>query len=221
MSDRKSDHAYTEMRRRIMTAELPPNSLIDERALQEDLGIGRTPLREAILRLEQEGLVISLGRRGYLVADASPADLMRGYELRRELECFTAGLAAERRTTEDLERFDAFLARVDAELDANNDNVVWQLATDEEFHRIIAQASDNRFAEQYLAFLFGLSVRSLYVAKVPITMVRDELDSYRSVLTAIRMRDVAAARAAMGNHLTVNPMQAIFDTLTGRIQKVK
>ena len=51
--------------------------------------------------------------------------------------------------------------------------------------------------------------------------VRDELDSYRSVLTAIRMRDVAAARAAMGTHLTVNPMQAIFDTLTGRIQKVK
>jgi len=221
MSDRKSDHAYTELRRRIMTAELPPNSLIDEKALLEDLGIGRTPLREAVLRLEQEGLVTSLGRRGYLVADASPADLMRGYELRRELECFTAGLAAERRTQEDLDRFEAFLAGVDAELDANNDNIAWQLAKDEEFHHIIARASDNRFAEQYLNFLLGLSVRSLYVAKVPITMVRDELDSYRSVLTAIRMRDVAAARAAMGTHLTVNPMQAIFDTLTGRIQKVK
>ncbi len=90
---RKSDEAYTELRRQIIVAELPPNSLIDEKALVEELGVGRTPLREAVLRLEQQGLVVSLGRRGYVVAGASKADLMRGYELRRELECFTAGLS--------------------------------------------------------------------------------------------------------------------------------
>ncbi len=206
MSKRKSDEAYAELRRRIMVAELPPNSLIDERSLVEDLGVGRTPLREAVLRLEQEGLVVSMGRRGYVVAGATPADLMRGYELRRELECFTAGLAAERRAAEDLDRFDAFLARIEAEIDAQDQNVTWHLAADEEFHSIIAQASDNRFAQRILASLYGLSVRSLYVSQVPITLVRDEIDTYRTVLNAIRMRDAAAARAAMAQHLTVGPV---------------
>ncbi len=212
---RKSDEAYGELRSRIMMAVLPPNALLDEKSLTEDLGIGRTPLREAVLRLEQEGLVVSMGRRGYVVASATPADLMRAYELRRELECFTAGLAAERRTPEDLARFDTFLARLVAEMDSHVDDVIWQLAADEEFHRIIAEASGNRFAQQYLSFLFGLSVRSLYVARIPVTLVQEEIDNYRSVLTAIRMRDVGAARDAMGLHLTISPMQVMADSLSG------
>ena len=60
-----------------------------------------------------------------------------------------------------------------------------------------------------------MSVRSLYVSRVPVTLVQDEIDNYRSVLTAIRMRDVAAASAAMGRHLTINPMQAMADSLSG------
>ena len=203
---RKSDEAYAELRRTIMVAELPPNSLIDEKTLIEDLGVGRTPFREAVLRLAQEGLVTSMGRRGYVVAGATPADLMRAYELRREIECFTAGLAAERRTAGDLERFDAFLARIDAEIEAHSDDANWDLETDEEFHTLIAEASDNIFAQRSLASLYGLSVRSLYVSQVPTTLVKDELASYRSVLNAIRMRDVEAARAAMSQHLTVGPI---------------
>jgi DNA-binding GntR family transcriptional regulator len=215
MSKRKSDEAYGELRSRIMMAVLPPNAVLDERRLTEDLGLGRTPLREAVLRLEQEGLVTSMGRRGYVVASATPADMIRAYELRRELECFTAGLAAERRNAGDLAKFDAFLARIAAEMDAHVDDLHWQLAADEEFHRIVAEASDNRFAQQYLAFLFGLSVRSLYVARIPITLVQEEIDNYRSVLTAIRMRDAGAARAAMARHLTINPMQVMADSLSG------
>lgn len=209
MSKRKSDDAYTELRRRIITAELPPNSLLDEKALQEDLDCGRTPLREAILRLTQEGLAVSMGRRGYAVAGASPADLRQGYELRRELECFIAGVAAERRTDEDLARLDAFLARAEAQMATQEDDMAWQLAVDEEFHSLVARASDNRFAQQYLAYLFGLSVRSLYVSRVPITFVREELGAYRAVIDAIRAQDVAKARSAMAQHLTVSPVQAI------------
>ncbi|MCC0064972.1 MAG: GntR family transcriptional regulator [Defluviimonas sp.] len=206
MSRRKSDEAYLELRRRIMVAELPPNSLIDEKLLVDDLKVGRTPFREAVLRLAQEGLVVSMGRRGYVVAGAAPADLMRAYELRQEIECFTAGLAADRRTAEDIAGFDAFLARIDAEIDAQDGNSAWDLAIDEEFHHRIALASDNPFAQRTLSSLYGLSVRSLYVSQVPATLVRDELESYRAVLNAIRMRDAAAARKAMAQHLTFGPV---------------
>jgi DNA-binding GntR family transcriptional regulator len=209
MSKRKSDEAYGELRRRIMLAELPPNSLLDEKALQQSLECGRTPLREAILRLTQEGLAISMGRRGYAVAGATPEDLQRGYELRRELETFIASLAAERRTPEDMEGLDAFLAKVEAEIDAHEGNVTWELAIDEQFHSLIARASGNQFAQRYLDSLYGLSVRSLYVSQVPITFVRDEFETYRQLIDAIRMRDAVAARKAMTAHLTVSPIKAI------------
>ena len=209
MSKRKSDEAYGELRRRIMLAELPPNSLLDEKVLQMSLGCGRTPLREAILRLAQEGLVMSMGRRGYAVAGATPEDLQRGYELRRELECFIAGLAAERRTRDDLERMDAFLANVQVEMESNAGNVTWELAIDEQFHSLIARASGNQFAERYLYSLYGLSVRSLYVSQVPITFVREEFSTYRLVIESIRMRDSTAARDGMSAHLTVSPIKAI------------
>lgn len=209
MSKRKSDDAYGELRRRIMLAELPPNSLLDEQMLQQALDCGRTPLREAILRLTQEGLVVSMGRRGYAVAGATPEDLQRGYELRRELECFTAGLAAERRSSDDLVQLDAFLVKIHAELDAHAGNVTWELAIDEQFHSLIAQASGNQFAQRFLESLYGLSVRSLYVSQVPITFVREELATYHLLVDAIRMRDAVAARNAMSAHLTVSPIKVI------------
>jgi GntR family transcriptional regulator, rspAB operon transcriptional repressor len=215
MSKRKSDEAYAELRRRIMVAELRPGTLLEDKALTADLGIGRTPLREAVLRLEHEGLVVSMGRGGYVVAETTPSDMMRAFELRRELECFTAGLAAGRRNADDLAAFDAFLARMDAEMLVMSEDLAWEMAADEEFHRIVAAASDNRFSQKNLAFLYGLSVRSLYLSRVPVTLVRDEIDNYRAVLNAIRSRDVAAARAAMAEHLTINPMHAMAESLMG------
>lgn len=209
MTKRKSDEAYGELRRRIMLAELPPNSFLDEKALQQSLDCGRTPLREAILRLAQEGLIMSMGRRGYAVAGATPEDLQRGYELRRELETFIAGLAAKRRTPEDMELLDAFLAKVEAEIATHEGNVTWELAIDEQFHSLIARASGNQFAQRYLESLYGLSVRSLYVSQVPITFVRDEFETYRQLIDAVRMRDAVAARKAMTAHLTVSPIKAI------------
>ena len=210
MIKRKSDEAHDILRQRIMCADLPPGALVDERALIEELGIGRTPLRESIVRLEQEGLVVSQGRRGYFVAETSPLDLFRAFEIRREIECFASARAAERRTQADIDGFDAFLARLDKELPAHMDDVPWNLEADEEFHRLIMAASDNRFAAQYQAFLFGLSVRSLYLSRVPVTLVHEEMENYHHIFDAIGLRDAAHAEALMRKHLTINPLQGLM-----------
>lgn len=207
---RKSDEAYAQLRRRIMAAEIRPGAPIEERSLQADLGVGRTPLREAVLRLEQEGLVRSMGRGGYFVTETSPSDLVRAFELRREIECFSAASAAERRSADDLAAFDDFLSRMTADMEARADDTAWNLAADEEFHQLVVAASDNRFSAQYLAYLYGLSVRSLYLSRVPVTLVLDEIGHYRAVLGAIARRESAAARAAMASHLTISPMQALM-----------
>ena len=192
MIKRKSDKAYAALRCRIMCAELPPGELLDERALMDSLQVGRTPLREAVLRLEQERLVRSLGRRGYVVAETSPSDLFRAFELRREIECFAAARAAERRTMADLEAFDAFLARAAADMEARADDPTWNLEADENFHLLVVAASDNRFAAETLGHLYGISVRSLYISRVQATLVRDEIGLYREVFGAIRNRDARA-----------------------------
>lgn len=210
MIKRKSDESYAILRQRIMTAGLAPGAVIEDRALMEELGIGRTPLREAILRLEQEGLVVSRGRRGYFVAETSPMDLFRAFEIRREIECFAAARAAERRSAADLRAFDAFLARLEAELPEHRADIPWNLDADEEFHSLITAASDNRFAAQYQSFLFGLSVRSLYLSRVPVTLVEEELDGYRALFDAIRVQDAVQAEALMRKHLTISPLQMLI-----------
>jgi DNA-binding GntR family transcriptional regulator len=207
---RKSDEAHTILRQRIMCADLAPGAILDDRELMEQLGIGRTPLRESIVRLEQEGLVVSRGRRGYFVAETSPLDLFRAFEIRREIECFAAGRAAERRNDKDIEAFEAFFARLETELAEHRDDVPWHLEADEEFHCLIATASDNRFAAQYQSFLFGLSVRSLYLSRVPVTLVHQEIDGYRAMFDAILRRDAAEAEALMRKHLTISPLPGLM-----------
>lgn len=207
---RKSDEAYAVLRRRIMSADLRPGAAIDERALMSELGVGRTPLREAVLRLEHEGLLASPARRGYIVAETSPLDLFRAFELRREIECFAAGRAAERRRQQDVAALDHLLAEMESRMEEAASDIAWNLEADEAFHRLVVAASDNRFAEQTASFLFGLSVRSLYLARVNVTLVRDEIGAYRAVVEAIREGNSEAASAAMGVHLTVSPVQALL-----------
>jgi len=144
------------------------------------------------------------------VAETSPLDLFRAFEVRREIECFAAGRAAERRNGKDIEAFEVFFARLEAELADHREDVPWHLEADEEFHCLVATASDNRFAVQYQSFLFGLSVRSLYLSRVRVTLVHEEIDGYRAMFEAIRRRDAPEAEALMRKHLTISPLQDLW-----------
>ncbi len=95
------DQVYEYLRARIVDGSLSPGARIVERALTS-LGVSRTPIREALKRLEQDGLVVCLPHRGYRVRSASAEDGRRVYEVRRALEGLAGELAAERATPEDL-----------------------------------------------------------------------------------------------------------------------
>src|SRR2546430_2821677 len=96
-----ADRAYHAIREMIVSLELPPGAVIDERGLTERLGIGRTPTREALRRLAQERLVEVYPRRGMFVTSVEIRDLASLAELRSLLESQVARLAAERATAED------------------------------------------------------------------------------------------------------------------------
>ena len=93
-----NDLAYRAIKARIVALEMPPASVVDETALVDELGVGLTPVRQALRRLALENLVVILPRRGTLVADLNASDLSKIYEMRVELETLAARLAAERAT---------------------------------------------------------------------------------------------------------------------------
>ncbi len=101
-----ADQAYRRVRRMICTAELEPGAVISESELCEQLGVGRTPVREAVRALAAEHLIDVYPRRGMFVAGVDPRDLRSISEVREQLEPFAARLAATRRDEDDLAEID-------------------------------------------------------------------------------------------------------------------
>jgi DNA-binding GntR family transcriptional regulator len=100
-----TEQAYKQIEELIVTLRLKPGHVLSEQSLSASLGIGRTPIREALQKLALEGLVTILQRKGILVSEINPQSQLRVLEVRRELERLLSRGSAERATEEDKERF--------------------------------------------------------------------------------------------------------------------
>ncbi|MFV0244689.1 MAG: GntR family transcriptional regulator [Qingshengfaniella sp.] len=152
-----TDQAYRRIEEMIVTLQLAPGEVLSEAQLTEDLGIGRTPIREALQRLAAEGLVTVLPRRGVLVSEINLARQLLLLELRRELERLCARKAAARATPPERETF-AQLATHLAEAARTRDDAAF-MRLDLEFNQAIVAACRNEFAESALRRTQGLSRR--------------------------------------------------------------
>src|SRR5215203_4088873 len=167
-----TDRAYAELEEMIVTLRLAPGSAVSEAELSSRLGIGRTPIREALQRLAREGLVLILPRRGVMVSEINVGRQLRLHEVRRELERLIARTAARRATDEQRARFRE-LAR-DFEKSARiNDDVAF-MRTDREFNLLCSSAAHNEFAAGAMSLMHGLSRRFWYLhykqaADMPLT----------------------------------------------------
>lgn len=200
VTGRQSDFAYDELKELIVTVELAPDSLISEREMMERLGVGRTPLREALQRLASDHLVKSVPRRGYFVAGVTYRGVMHSYELRRCVEGFGARLAAERASEDQRQRLRDLLMEAEGGMETETGR--WHLAIDARLHDLVAEASGNPFIPELLGELYNVSVRELYLSQRPITLVVDEIETYRELVDAICRGDADAADAKMREHLS-------------------
>ena len=137
------DAAYAALRQRILDNTYPPGHQALEQALAEDLGISRTPLREALIRLQKEGLVAVVPRHGMRVLPVSPADMKQIYEILSALESMAAELAAKRRPT-DAELAPLEQASRDMAKALKADDLEAWAEADERFHRHLVELSGNR-----------------------------------------------------------------------------
>jgi len=164
--------AYLQLEELIVTLKLKPGAAVSEAELSQHLGIGRTPIREALQRLARERLVVILPRRGVVVSEINVKSQLRLLEVRRELERLVARSAARRATVEERERFRE-LARLFEKSAKVNDDLTF-MRTDREFNELSIAATRNEFAAGAMTLMHSLSRRFWYIhyrqaADMPLT----------------------------------------------------
>jgi DNA-binding GntR family transcriptional regulator len=155
-----TDRAYRLIEELIVTLALPPETILSEQSLAQRLGIGRTPIREALQRLARDGLVVILPRRGILVSQINLKTQMRLLEVRRELERLMARGAAERASPEEIAKFSAIARDMRSASDKADDMTFMRL--DRTLNELVSQAARNEFAARAMGLMHGLSRRFWY-----------------------------------------------------------
>ncbi len=159
-SAKLTDLAYQRIEELIVTLRLTPGEAVSEYQLSEQLGIGRTPVREALQRLAREKLVVILPRRGVIVSTINVKEQLRLLEVRREVERLVVRSAAKRASKEEYASF-AALARLFDSSGAANDDVEF-LRADRDFNDLCLTAARNDFASGAMSLMNGLSRRFWY-----------------------------------------------------------
>ena len=195
-----SDRAYYAIRELIVTLELAPGSVVSERALMERLGLGRTPVREALRRLAREKLVDVYPRRGMFVSRIDVRDLAGLSEVRAVIESSAARLAAQRSTPADAEVTSELLAELGRAADERDERTLIEL--DQRIHRHVYRCAHNPFLEQTLNEYYVLTLRIWFLALDRVARLDDAIHEHRALLEAIRDGDAGRAEEAMRVHVT-------------------
>jgi DNA-binding GntR family transcriptional regulator len=156
-----TEQAYYRLEEMIVTLELAPGAILSEQALSADLGIGRTPIREALQRLSREGLVLVLPRKAIIVTETDPKRQLLVLEVRREIERLLARACAERATEAERRRF-AEIADGMEDAASKNDDIAF-MRLDRELNALLAEAAHNEYASRAMRSLNGHSRRFWYL----------------------------------------------------------
>jgi len=193
----QSELAYQRILDRVVSLEMPPGSVVNEARLREELGIGRTPIREALQRLARENLVRSIPHRGTFVTEVNITDLARITEVRVVLEAHAARLAAEKLSNADRETIDDLLALLGGAVTDQRE----LMRLDRLIHRTIYRAARNPFLEATLERYFNLSLRLWYLVLDREVRLREAVDEHVELLRAILAGDGELAETIMRRHV--------------------
>ncbi len=193
-----TNRAYGELRDAIGNLVLQPGQPLTEVSLSEWLGIGRTPVREALMRLREEGLVDAVARKGYYVTRISADDANEIYEMLEGIEGIAIKLAAERAQPADIERLEKAVDAQQAALD-DDDLDAW-VVSDEEFHTAVVDVARNlrikKMVEPLNTQLHRLRVYTIRVRPRPESSTAD----HREQLNAMKRGDGELARRLIQQH---------------------
>jgi DNA-binding GntR family transcriptional regulator len=194
-----AERAYVELRDRIVTLRLAPGTVLREDQLMREMGIGRTPLREAVKRLALENLVAVQPRRGTFVTDVEASDIVNITEVRAELEGYAAELAALRMDGEARAAAEALVDEIEEVTKPHEQE--WLMRFDERIHHFIWEASGNPYLVETLERYFTHSLRIWYLVLDRVPGLGHAVHDQLHLLEALLDRDGARARSIMREHV--------------------
>jgi DNA-binding GntR family transcriptional regulator len=194
------DQVYTAIRERISSGSLPRGARVHQEDLAEELGVSRTPVREALRRLAAEGLVEMRTNRGARVADVDQIGMRVSYEARTVIEPGAARLAAALRLPEPIARMRAAVVAQRRSLR----NVQRSFEANREFHLALAAASGNDFLVQFAERLWVARIGETIYERQVQTQERMLLDvrEHEQIIEAIEAGDGRRAESLTRRHLT-------------------
>jgi DNA-binding GntR family transcriptional regulator len=193
-----ASRAYYAIRDMIVSLELPPGAVLHEGKLMEQLGMGRTPIREAVRMLAQNNLVEVFPRRGVFVAGVDIGDLASLAEVREALEGHAARLAAERATDDDQRELAELIEECARENELDRRGLI---DLDRRIHSCVYRCTHNRFLAATLDEYYVHALRIWYLALERVERLDQAVSEHREVLAAIRDRDGDRAEQAMRRHV--------------------
>ncbi len=190
---------YNFLKHKIVSLEYPPNSVINEASLVSELKIGRTPIREALQRLERDNLVVIMPRRGTFVTEISIGDLPQIFDNRILLESYIAKLAAQKGTPEQWDQMEAIIDGIMAKGDrATLEQLV---EADRECHEIMFAAANQKYLQDTLIMLYAQTNRLWYAYTPKTSLMQLALDDHQAILAALRSKDSDLAGELIHDHI--------------------
>ncbi len=192
-----SSQAYAEIRRMIVRVELPPGAVIRDDALQARLGLGRTPIREALQALVRDQFVTVIPRRGMFVSNIDVEELGLLYETRAILEPYVTRLACARGT----EQHWADMRAVLAAAHSSGGPAPELMEHDRRCHEIVWAAAGNRFLTDTLDMLYAQSDRLWHLYLADVDDMAHAVEEHEQILDALEARDSDRAAALVEAHI--------------------
>jgi len=219
MPNTMAKQAYEQVLSRILAGTLAPGARVSEQALADEIGLSRTPVREAVKRLTDDGIVTQVPRFGTVVRRIEPDEAFELYQVREALESHAASWAAEKISTAQLAQLRVLLNEmqrlVEERHSRNNDTMdtdAWRqhMALDKAFHLLIIEAAGNR---QLLEIIRRKRVVSdlfrLRLSKSSLRIPNLTIDFHQRILDTLEKHDAEQARLTMADHIRAGRDEAM------------
>jgi DNA-binding GntR family transcriptional regulator len=193
------EQVYKYIRKTILIGEIGPGERLTEAKLSKEIGISRTPIREALHKLEMENLIYSIPRVGYVVKDISKEEVEEICEIRMTLETLAAIWASANMTSKEIDRLEQIILLTEENIKSNGMEEVIKL--DSEFHEIICRASKSQRIEEISQSLRDHMLKFRIKALCVPSIAHRSNEGHRKILHALKARDPKKIRGAIRFHL--------------------
>jgi DNA-binding GntR family transcriptional regulator len=194
-----TEWTYQKIKDDILNLEIKPGEQLHVEEFAEKLGISRTPIREAFLKLEGEGFIETVPRVGYFVVKITKQDIIELFELREILEMRATKNAVAFLSDEEIDELDSLIS--DSTSAVEHGNLSRYLEIDIHFHDLLLKHAQNRRLVAFMESIRDLTYRERVLSIRSQTNVHETLREHQQIIKAIRKRDGELASQLMGEHL--------------------